>query len=309
MQQVLLSAAQHIMAQPKAYLIGGIGATPTLEDVSKIAEDSMQVALDPAGAERVKKLSPAPKSFQAADAPAIGADNSDQQPLATHLARAVLATKLLQLMNGRSGVRVLIPEFLTQLLNSPQLPLVLRAGAHDADVLKQIAAACYGQGVQAEGYEPPKLSSAEQLILQGGAAVTAGIAAVVVQASKKLLSLAAAGAALSLEALGAQVGLCTGQTAASPTPVVSWCNGMPTLQVKNLDADLMEAQGHKAAMAVADEMRGLLEGSKRVGIMKAAESDSLPPAFSAAAQVCTHQGQSGFWERVRVTVAAVFSIL
>jgi histidine ammonia-lyase len=61
---------------------------------------------------------------------------------------------------------------------------------------------------------------------------------------------------------------------------------MPTLQVKSLDADLMEAQGHKAAMTVADEMRGLLEGSKRVGTMKAAESDSLPPALSAAAQVC-----------------------
>jgi histidine ammonia-lyase len=195
------------MAQAKAFLIGGIGATPTLEDVAKVAEGSVHVALDPAGAERVKKLSPAPKSFQAADAPAIGSSISDQPPLAANLARAALATKLLQLMNGRSGARVQIAEFLVSLLNSPQLPLVLRAGAHDADVLKQIAAACYGEGLPADGFEPPKLSTAEQLVLQGGAAATAGIAAVVVQASKKLLSLAAAGAALSLEALGAQVGL------------------------------------------------------------------------------------------------------
>ncbi len=58
------------------------------------------------------------------------------------------------------------------------------------------------------------------------------------------------------------------------------------IQVKVLDADVMEAQGYKGAAAVADELRSLLEGSKRVGVMKAAESEGLGDAFNAMAQVC-----------------------
>jgi hypothetical protein len=56
------------------------------------------------------------------------------------------------------------------------------------------------------------------------------------------------------------------------------------LQIKSLDADNMEAQGYKAASAAADELRGMLEGSKRAGTLKSAENDALPAAFGTAAQ-------------------------
>jgi hypothetical protein len=55
----------------------------------------------------------------------------------------------------------------------------------------------------------------------------------------------------------------------------------------------MEAQGYKGAAAVADELRGMLEGSKRVGVMKAGESEGLGDAFNSVAQVssaCCHRG-------------------
>lgn len=54
------------------------------------------------------------------------------------------------------------------------------------------------------------------------------------------------------------------------------------MQIKAFEADVMEAQGYKAAITAADELRGLLEGSKRAGTAKAAD---LPTAFSAAPQV------------------------
>ncbi len=47
----------------------------------------------------------------------------------------------------------------------------------------------------------------------------------------------------------------------------------------------MEAQGFASASAAADELRGLLEGSKRVGTLKAAESETLPAAFGSSLPV------------------------
>lgn len=54
------------------------------------------------------------------------------------------------------------------------------------------------------------------------------------------------------------------------------------LQVKFYDADYVEAQGYKSAIAVADEIRTLLEGSKKAGTCKGWEDI---PAFSAVPQV------------------------
>lgn len=54
----------------KALSIGGVGALPTLEDVVRVAA-GLHVALDTAGAERIRKESPPPKSFEPeADQPA-----------------------------------------------------------------------------------------------------------------------------------------------------------------------------------------------------------------------------------------------
>jgi hypothetical protein len=80
------------------------------------------------------------------------------------------------------------------------------------------------------------------------------------------------------------------------------------LQIKCLDADMMEAQGPQSAQSAADELRSLLEGSKRVsltcprllamalpasaamtllllqvGLLKTAEQEALPPALTRLA--------------------------
>ena len=109
-----MSAAQ------KPFSVGGIGTQPTLDDVVRVAHGQL-VALDPAGADRVKKLSPPPKQFQAE----AWTDASSQQTasggqLNVPQIRAIVATKLLALMNGRSGVRLQVCEFLSQVRQTNQ---------------------------------------------------------------------------------------------------------------------------------------------------------------------------------------------
>jgi hypothetical protein len=57
------------------------------------------------------------------------------------------------------------------------------------------------------------------------------------------------------------------------------------LQVKAFEADVVEAQGYKGAIEAADELRGLLEGSKAVGTRKGL-SNQQQAAYSSLPQVC-----------------------
>lgn len=59
-----------------------------------------------AGADRIKKLSPQPKAFQAEPAPEPAAAAAAGEALSTLQARSVIAVKLLTLAAGRSGVRL-----------------------------------------------------------------------------------------------------------------------------------------------------------------------------------------------------------
>ena len=58
---------------------------------------------------------------------------------------------------------------------------------------------------QAESVSAPGLSSTERAAVESGASATAGISVLTVQASKRLVALATAVAALSVEAVGAPV--------------------------------------------------------------------------------------------------------
>ncbi len=217
------------MAAQKAWTVGGIGSQPTLDDVLRVAQ-GQPVALDTAGAERVKKASPPPKSFQplpAPAAPSAAPAGGELVPLTQEQTRAAIVVKLLQLMNGRSGARLQVAQFLASLLSTEEIFLALRRQeggkeeeASDASLLKQLADALLGVGFARSrapdapaqplsqalpALEVPQLSAAEALVLQGGGAFSAGVACIAVQASKKLLALASATAALSFEASGAQV--------------------------------------------------------------------------------------------------------
>lgn len=205
------------MAQAKAYTIGGIGAQPSLDDVVKIAQGT-HVALDAAGAERIKKSSPAPKNFQA-EAFESNANGQQSLDLLSEIhTRAVVTTKLITLMNGKSGIRLSVAEYLTALLNKGITP-VLAAQKEDSGILKQLADACHASGsasvsgtvqplasaLQGADTSAPALSAAERAAMEGGASASAGISAVTVAAGKKLVTLATASAALSIEAVGAPV--------------------------------------------------------------------------------------------------------
>ncbi|GFR48350.1 hypothetical protein Agub_g10237, partial [Astrephomene gubernaculifera] len=288
----------------KAFTIGGIGAQPSLDDVVKIAQGGLVVALDAAGAERVKKESPAPKSFQPETfVPSPDAATPPQQLLDVQQTRAVLATRLLTVMNGRSGTRVQVADYLVEMLNKNILP-ALPAASADPEVLSRLADVCHGAGatvtplppsgsepssapadgnsschsgssrhppagpftgpalseaLSQAGLTPPGLSGAERVVLGSGCCASAGVGALAVQGGKQLQSLATAVAALSCEALG--------------------------VQTKSFEADVVEAQGYKGAVAAADELRGLLEGSKRVDTLKdkGAAPGELAP-FTAAPQ-------------------------
>jgi len=57
-------------------------------------------------------------------------------------------------------------------------------------------------------------------------------------------------------------------------------------QVKSFEADIVEAQGYKGAIAAADELKGLLEGSKAAGSRKGLSTEQQA-AYSTLPQVRT----------------------
>ncbi|GAX85666.1 hypothetical protein CEUSTIGMA_g13081.t1 [Chlamydomonas eustigma] len=240
------------MAALKSFSVGGVGAQPSLDDIVRVAQ-GQSVQLDAVGAERIKRESPAPKHFKAEEFSCTDGDDSVVIPLRSHHVRAILASKLLTLMNGKSGVRLQVCEFIVQLLNLGVTPKINAALASDFSVLQLLADAFHGSGLAVSGEPlsssleaaacpPPGLSSTERAILQSSASATAGVSSLTVQGAKRLISMTTAVTALSIEAVGAPINA--------------------------FDATLVERQGFKSAVAVADELRTLLEGSKRVGTLK-----------------------------------------
>ena len=78
------------MAAAKAFSIGGVGAAPNVDDVAALALGQVRLELDAAGADRIKKESPPPKSFApeppagdggAATGGASGSSGAGQLPL------------------------------------------------------------------------------------------------------------------------------------------------------------------------------------------------------------------------------------
>uniref|UniRef100_A0A383VD50 Histidine--tRNA ligase, cytoplasmic n=1 Tax=Tetradesmus obliquus TaxID=3088 RepID=A0A383VD50_TETOB len=257
------------MSHVKAYTVGGIGSQPGLDNVVSVARGH-PIALDHAGSERIKKESPAPKAFQAeadSDGQAVAAAASTPS-LSAEQTRAVLITRLLSLMNGKTGVRLQVADFLKELLNQNIVPAV--PAADDAAALGAVADACKGLGsvagssqqlsaaLEAAGIAAPGVSAAERAAISSGAAASAGVGSLVIVGGKQLLTVVTAVAALSCEAAGAQV--------------------------KAFEADVVECLGYKGAISAADELKGLLDGSKAAGSRKglAAEQQAL---FSNLPQV------------------------
>jgi histidyl-tRNA synthetase len=262
------------MAAPKPLIAGGIGASPNVEDIFRVAVLGQPVALDPAGAERVKKDSPPPKAFSPEEPSSSPVSFSPSGAvLSREETRAVIAVRLLTVMNGRSGVRLQVAERLAVLLNGaaplPLLPAPPLAADGNGDTsatsttttddnaatLSALADALKGEGFELGTNAPltasadtPGVSAAERAALCGGGAAAAGVGALAVHGGRRLLAAATAVSALSCEAFGAPVKAA-------------------------LEPEALESLGVKSAQAAADQLRGLLDGSRLLNTNRAA-----PPA-------------------------------
>lgn len=86
------------------------------------------------------------------------------------------------------------------------------------------------------------------------------------------------------------MGPCTPTATLHPFPPA--CPGpLPAAQIKALDAEAVEAQPHKGAVEAADEIRGLLDGSRQVNGKKAGAGSVA--ALNAAPQVCGREMGQG----------------
>jgi histidine ammonia-lyase len=118
-------------------------------------------------------------------------------------------------MNGKTGVRLQVAEFLKELLNQNKVPAL--PAADDAAALDAVADACKGIGsvaaasqqlsaaLEAADISAPGISAAERAAISNGAAASAGVGSLVIVGAKQLLTVVTAVAALSCEAAGAQV--------------------------------------------------------------------------------------------------------
>jgi histidyl-tRNA synthetase len=297
-------------AAQKPLIAGGVGAAPNVDDIFRVAVLGQAVALDPAGSERVKKDSPPPKAFSPEEP---SSSSSSAAPptnavLSREETRAVIAARLLTVMNGRSGVRLQVAERLAAMLNGgaplPVLPAPPLAGDDDdgaaaassapssddnAATLSALADALKGEGFELGTNAPlspadpssPGIGAAERAALCGGGAAAAGVGALAVHGGRRLLAAATAVAALSCEAFGAPV-------------------------KASLEADALEALGVKSAQAQADQLRGLLDGSRLAntnrsagGITAARLFASLPQRLGAA-----QDGLAAAYAAVRPAVQA-----
>lgn len=242
----------------KAFILGA--GRPTLDDVVRVAF-GQPVEIDAAAAQRIKKDAPPPKSFQ----PELLPEETELKAecLDRIQARAAIFTKLVSLVDGKSKCRLGVMEFLVMLLNRKITPC-LPVAAHDATALQALGDAVHLKGPalttsatikpisqivseeQGENHQDqasPGLSAAERAALQDGQSASAGTGAICVQSGRALIMAATAVAALSAEALQADMKAA-------------------------LDPDVVESLPHKGAAEVADNVKGLLEGSKQINARK-----------------------------------------
>jgi histidyl-tRNA synthetase len=281
------------MRAKKAFLLG-VGSIG-FDDVLKVVIGHVEVAVDAAAAERLKKDSPPPKAFEP-DPASLHPLASPNSCLDAHQARAAILCKLASLVNGKSKVRVAVVQALVELLNAGVTPC-LPIDSDDRAALSALAAVVQGVGeaissaagerlgaaevLNAAGVTPLELSAAEKGVLCAGSCVSAGTAALCVAAGKQLLTAATAVAALTAEALRADV--------------------------RALDEEASEAQPHKAAADIAGQLRSLLQESGQVNARRggAGSVASINAVSQAHGALLDGLNSVGSAVRVHLATAAV----
>eukprot|EP00803_Ostreobium_quekettii_P009552 evm.model.scf_85EXC.10 EVM.evm.TU.scf_85EXC.10 scf_85EXC:64372-67395(+) len=222
--------------------VGGVGASSSVDDVAAVAAGS-QVSLDPVALERLragKTKAGKASTGSGCEGKVGGRGGGDVDGMMTAAqARAVAFARLLSVVNGRSSLGDGVASAMVRMLNSGR-PWALHRRPDDESVLGELIGELEGSMDPGDG--GCGLAPAERLVLASGGSASAGVAAVGVHAGKALMDAAAGVAAVTCEAIGADV--------------------------RSFDADRAEARPLKAAIAVADDLRCLLEGSQMVNPRK-----------------------------------------
>ena len=270
------------MAESKSYALG-LGQ-PAIGDVLSIAAAQRSVAIDGATAQRVKKESPAPKQFQVEPTP-NGGDVPAEAYIPADVIRAALFFKLNNVVNGKSKCRLSVVEQACGMLNAGVLPAIDVAKGTDREVFGGIADAFHGVGrelstgaslqtaLEGAGIAMSQLSTDERLVLEDGMACSSGVGAICVEEGKAVVSLATFVAALSAEALKAEV--------------------------KCFDTEVADTFPLKEANSVAETLRVMFTGSTQVALKK--NNDVIPAIVDVPA---VHGGVSSAMKAVATTCKA-----
>jgi histidine ammonia-lyase len=131
-------------------------------------------------------------------------------PLADEAVRAMMLLRANVLLRGTSGVRIVLPELLVEMLNRrvhPRVPSQGSVGASgDLAPLSHLALALIGEGedgaaLREHGLEPIALEAKEGIAFVNGTQAQTGLAALLVHDAWTLWHAAHAAAAMSLEAV------------------------------------------------------------------------------------------------------------
>ncbi len=178
------------------------------------------------------------------------------EPFSVPVVRAMTLLRANALALGHSGVRPVVVETLAEMLNRGVHPVVPQKGSlgasGDLAPLAHLALVALGRGeayyqgrrvpggetMAAAGLAPLVLEAKEGLAMINGTQAMTAVAALTLAAAQRLLDLADAAGALSLEAL----------------------RGVP----QAFDPRLQAVRGHPGQEASARRLRGLLEGSRLV---------------------------------------------
>jgi histidine ammonia-lyase len=178
------------------------------------------------------------------------------EPLPTSVVRATMAARLNGFTRGGSGISPAVARVLEQMLNAGVHPVVPRLGSVGASDLGHLAmiglvALGFGQAeyrgqtmpgaeaMAAARIEPAALAPKDGLALISANSVTVGWGAVVLGSAARVIDLADAVAAVSMEAVGANPSIVE--------PVVA------------------AAKASAGQQATSARIRGMLEGSERTG--------------------------------------------
>ena len=258
------------------------GESLTIEKVEQVARHGARVELSPQGIKKIERCRKTVEEMVKKDQPIYGVttgigefaririspeDSSELQrriiyshaagtgdPQKEDVVRGMMMLRANTLAKGYSGVRLVIPQILIDMINSGVHPVVFEKGSvgtsGDLSPMSQMAVVCLGEGeayyegdlipgadaLKKAGLEPIDLTYKEGLgLINGSQTCTAGAALLLVDA-RRLLKNAMIASAMSIDAL----------------------KGVP----KAYDARLHAARPYKGQNAVAHNLRTLMADSE-----------------------------------------------